>query len=183
MGYDLKSDYDFSATNSITPDKVMRDICNELEKVTRGFVVANVCEYEGKIESYDTLGAMAALATSLQATMRVDVQDKLGAIGETNFKYELYLSANQIQNYKYRVLFLSYGIAGYPVKVVVEQDIADELNNEENSGYIYTMNSKNDFEKLLINILNSKTLQNVIQNLITASNRKLLERKEEVESS
>lgn len=178
MGYDLRTDYDFSATNSITPDIVMKDICNELEKVTNGFVTANVCEYEGKIESYDTLGAMAALATTLQATMRVDIQDKLGAIGEANFKYELYLSASQIENYKYRVLFIGYGIAGYPVKVVVEQDIADELNNRENSGYIYTVESKDEFEKLLISILNSKTMQKVIQNLIIASNRKLLEKKD-----
>ena len=178
MGYDLRTDYDFSATNSITPDIVMKDICNELEKVTKGFVTANVCEYEGKIESYDTLGAMAALATTLQATMRVDIQDKLGAIGEANFKYELYLSASQIENYKYRVLFIGYGIAGYPVKVVVEQDIADELNDRENSGYIYTVESKDEFKKLLISILNSKTMQKVIQNLIIASNRKLLEKKD-----
>ena len=35
------------------------------------------------IESYDTMGAMAALAASLQTSMRVDIQDKLGVIEET----------------------------------------------------------------------------------------------------
>lgn len=110
--------------------------------------------------------------------MRVDIQDKLGAIGEINFKYELYLSASQIENYKYRVLFAGFGIQGYPVKVVVEQEIADELNGEEDSGYIYTAESKDDFERLLISILNSKTIQKIIQNLIIASNRKLLMQKD-----
>ena len=119
------------------PDIVMSDICNELEKITKGFVVANVREYDGKIESYDTMGAMAALAASLQTSMRIDIQDKLGVIEETSFKYEMYLTANQIENYKYRVMFVGYGIAGYPVKVVLEQDIADELNNKEDSGYLY----------------------------------------------
>lgn len=179
MKYALKADYDFDATNSITPDMVMRDICNELTELTKGFVVGNVCEYDGNIESYDKLEAMAALATSLQGTMRVDIQDKLGAIGDVNFKYELYLSSNQIENYKYRILFAAYGIAGYPVKVIVEQDIADELNNKEDSGYIYTVASKEDFDRLLISIFNSKTIQKVVQGLIIATNSKLLKLKED----
>ena len=146
MVYNLKTDYDFSVVDSVMPDIVMSNICNELEKITKGFVVANVREYDGKIESYDTMGAMAALAASLQTSMRVDIQDKLGVIEETSFKYEMYLTANQIENYKYRVMFVGYGIAGYPVKVVLEQDIADELNNKEDSGYIYTIDSKAEFE-------------------------------------
>ena len=60
----------------------------------------------------------------------------------------------------------------------MEQDIADELNNKEDSGYIYTVNSKTELEELLVSIFNSKTLQKIIQNLITASNRKLLDQKE-----
>ena len=164
MGYNLKTDYDFSVVNSVMPDVVMSDICNELEKITKGFVVANVREYDGKIESYDTIGAMAALAASLQTSMRVDIQDKLGVIDETSFKYEMYLTASQIE--------------GYPAKIVLEQDIADELNNKEDSGYIYTVNSKTELEELLVSIFNSKTLQKIIQNLITASNRKLLDQKE-----
>lgn len=177
MGYNLKTDYDFSVVNSVMPDVVMSDICNELEKITKGFVVANVREYDGKIESYDTIGAMAALAASLQTSMRVDIQDKLGVIDETSFKYEMYLTASQIENYKYRILFIGYGITGYPAKIVLEQDIADELNNKEDSGYIYTVNSKTELEELLVSIFNSKTLQKIIQNLITASNRKLLDQK------
>lgn len=183
MKYELNTNYDFNTTDSITPDMVMRDVCSDLNELTKGFVVGNVCEYDGNIESYDTLGAMTALATSLQGITRVDIQEKLGAIGDVNFKYELYLSANQIENYKYRILFLGYGISGYPVKVVIEQDIADELNNKEDSGYIYTVESKEDFEKLLISIFNSKTIQKVVQGLIIATNRKLLEAKKDLEWS
>lgn len=102
----------------------------------------------------------------------MDIQDKLGVIEETSFKYEMYLTASKIENYKYRILFAGYGIEGYPVKIVLEQDIADELNQKEDSGYIYTVNSKEEFERLLVSIFNSKTLQKIIQSLITASNRK-----------
>jgi hypothetical protein len=181
MKYDLKADYNFDESNIITPDMVMRDICDDLKEITKGFVIGNVCKYEGQIESYDMMSAMAALSASIAATTRKDVQDKLGAIGTECFKYELYLSASQVENYKYRILFVGYSIGGYPVEVVVEQGIADELNNEEDSGYIYTMESKEEFEKLLVCIFNSKIIQRVIQNLITASNRNLLMKTEEME--
>lgn len=174
MKYDLKADYDFDVTNSITPNIVMRDICDELNTVTKGLVIGNVCEYDGEIESYNSLNAIAALSAGLQGMVNVDIQDKLGAIGDVSFKYELYLSANQFEHYKYRILFAGYDIAGYPVKVVVEQDIADELNRKENSGYIYMVESKEEFEVLLLRILNSKVVEKVVQGLIMATNSKLV---------
>lgn len=174
MKYDLKADYDFNVTNSITPNIVMKDICDELTTVTKGFVIGNVCEYDGVIESYNSLNAITALSAGLQGIMNVDIQDKLGAIGDVSFKYELYLSANQFENYKYRILFAGYDISGYPVKVVVEQDIADELNQKEDSGYIYKAESKEELEALLLRILNSKVVKKVVQGLIMATNSKLI---------
>lgn len=35
MGYNLKTDYNFSAVDSVMPDIVMSDICNELEKLRK----------------------------------------------------------------------------------------------------------------------------------------------------
>lgn len=181
MKYKLDSDYNFSDVDVIIPEQVMRDVCDELNRITKGFVTGNVCEYEGNIESYDTLGMMASLAASLNAVTKVDIQDKLGAIGDEIFKYELYLTASQIESYKYRILFISYGIAGYPVKVVLEQGIADELNNKEDSEYIYILECKEEFEKLLVNIFNSNIIKKVIQDLIIASGRKLVSKKQEVD--
>ena len=63
----------------------------------------------------------------------------------------------------------------------MEQNIADELNQEEDSGYIYNIKSKEEFEELLVSIFNTKTIQKIIQDLITVSNGKLLEKKEERE--
>ncbi|MDE7204912.1 MAG: hypothetical protein K2O91_24120 [Lachnospiraceae bacterium] len=180
MKYGLKSDYDFSELNVITPDMVMRDICDELNEITKGFVIGNVCEYEGQIESYDMMSTMRSLSESLAAATRTDIQNQLGAIGEANFKYELYLSASKVENYKYRILFVGYSVDGYPVEVVVEQGIADELNKAEGLGYIYTIESKEEFEDLLVKIFNSKIIQKVIQNLITVSNRKLRMKIDEV---
>lgn len=178
MKYELDANYDFSEVNIVAPNQVMQEVCDELNKITKGFVTGNICEYDGNIESYDTFGVMASIAASLNAVTRVDIQDKLGAIGDEVFKYELYLASNQIDSYKYRILFVSYGISGYPVKVVVEQGIADELNGAEDSGYIYTIENNEEFEKLLVSIFNSKIIKKVIQDLIIATNRKLLSKKQ-----
>ena len=55
----------------------------------------------------------------------------------------------------------------------MEQGIADELNGEEDSGYIYEINTKENFENLIVRILNSTKLNRIIQDLITVSGRKL----------
>ncbi len=174
MKYGLKSDYEFNDSSVITPDVVMREVCDELSEVTKGFVTGNVSEYEGQIESYDMISEIASISAGIAATTKKDIQEQLGAIGERDFKYELYLTVSQVKDYKYRILFVKYPIGGYPVKVVVEQGIADELNNEEGLGYVYTVETKEEFERFLVKIFNSKILQKVIQNLITVSKNRLL---------
>ena len=64
-------------------------------------------------------------------------------------------------------------IGGYPVTVVLEQGIADEIQQKEESGYIFTCDTAKEFETLCIGILNSKMMKKVIQDLISAANRKL----------
>ena len=44
MGYNLKTDYDFSVVNSVMPDVVMSDICNELESNLRLQMFVNMME-------------------------------------------------------------------------------------------------------------------------------------------
>lgn len=174
MGYNLNEEYDFSYENLETPDLVLAEVCTQLNNITKSFVQGNVRVYEGPIESYDQLSAMASIAASISSVTRMDIQNKLGEIGTgTITKLEFFLSATQIPDYKYRVLFLEYGITGYPVKVVLEQGIADELNGEEDSGYIYEVDTKENFENLIVRILNSTKLNRIIQDLITVSGRKL----------
>ena len=172
MKYNLNSDYNFEETEIIAPEKLVSDICSELTEITRGYVQGNIGEYDGEIFSFDKLSFAAAFA-NLTATTRIDVQDKLGTIGEDEFKYEFYLSSNYIENFKYRIMFLKYGIGGYPVTVVLEQGIADEIQQKEVSGYIFTCDTSKEFETLCIGILNSKMMKKVIQDLISAANRKL----------
>lgn len=174
MGYNLNEEYDFSYENLETPDMVLAEICTQLDNITKSFVQGNLRGYEGPIESYDQLSAMASIAASISGVTRVDIQNRLGEIGTgTDIKFEFFLSASQIPDYKYRILFMQYGMTGYPVKVVLEQGIADELNGKEDSEYIYEIDSKEKFESLIVQILNSTKLKRIIQDLITVSMRKL----------
>lgn len=170
----LNARYDFKNDNEEAPEAVLEDICTQLNGITKAFVKGNVKEFEGPIESYHLLSGMASLAAAMGRTEQVDIQDELGEIGEeASLKFEFFLSAPQIPNYKYRILFLEYGIRTYPVKVVLEQGIADELNGEEGSGYIYEPESRQELEELLIRVIDSKKVTDIIQDLITVSARRL----------
>lgn len=176
MSYNLNAEYDFNNENLETPDLILRDICIQLNDITKKFVQGNVKQFDGPIESYeyDQLSDMASLTANLNGITRMNIQDKLGEIGEDAvLKYEFFLSASQIQNYKYRIMFLEYGIEGYPAKVVLEQGIADELNGREDSGYIYKLETRQEFENLIVQVINSKKVRKVIQDLITVSGKKL----------
>ena len=76
-----------------------------------------------------------------------------------------------MKNYKYRILFFEYGIGMYPVKIVLEQGIADEIFKKENANYNNWIWNKNELENVIINILKTKKVIKVMQELIYATKR------------
>ena len=100
-----------------------------------------------------------------------DIQDNLGTIGYQNFKFEFFVKAPKIENYKYRILFFEYGIGMYPVKIVLEQGIADEIFKKENANYIIEYETKTELENVIVNILKTKKVIKVMQELIYATKR------------
>lgn len=174
MKYNLgiEEKLNFDETELISPDIIIGEIGDELEEVTKGFVKGIVGKYEGQIESYDQISSFASIASALgTAVIHKDVQDKLGAIGDNNFTFEFYLVAPKFENYKYRVLFFEYGIGNYPVKLVIEQGIADEIFGDENSDYIIIKDTKLELENTIKNIMSTKKVIKVMQDLIVASQK------------
>ena len=107
---------------------------------------------------------MAALGSSLYSNK--DIQEDLGIIGDAAFQFEFYLTSAKLETYKYRILFFSYGIGNYPVKIVLEQGIADEIFGRENSEYEIAYGTKEELSNAVLNILNSQKVIKVIQELI-----------------
>lgn len=56
-------------------------------------------------------------------------------------------------------------------KIVLEQGIADEIFKKENANYIIEYETKNELENVIINILKTKKVIKVMQELIYATKR------------
>lgn len=81
------------------------------------------------------------------------------------------MTTAKLEDYKYRVLFFEYGIGMYPVKIVLEQGIADEIFEKENADYVVEYATKNELENVILNILKTKKVTKVMQELIYAMKR------------
>ena len=169
---DLDGILDFEHGQGLFPDEVVSEIGRQLEKATKGFVKGLVKKYDGPIESYKQMSSMASIAAALgTSVIQKDIQEELGEIGYDRFKYEFFLSSPELENYKYRILFLEHGISGYPVKIVLEQGIADEIFGMENSDYELRYDSADELANVIVNVLNSKKVIKVMQELIYAAQR------------
>ena len=156
----------------ISPDTVIAELGNQLEKAANGFIKCVVRQYNGPIESYDQLSTFASIASALgTSNVQKDIQDNLGVIGYQDYKFEIFLAAPKIENYKYRVLFFEYGIGMYPVKIVLEQGIADEIFKRENANYIIEYVTKTELENVILKILETKKVIKVMQELIYTMKR------------
>ena len=94
----------------------------------------------------------------------VDIQKKLGKEGEIERKFECYLYTSRYSKYKYRLFFVKYGIASYPVRFTLEESIAQSI--KEGNSYIITCNNREEIEELLLKILYSKKVIGIMQELI-----------------
>ncbi len=174
MTYDFNFDgiLNYDDDQAVSPDTVVAELGKQLEKATNGFIKGIVREYNGPIESYDQMSGFASIASALGTSLvHRDIQDNLGAIGYQDYKFEFFLTASKIQNYKYRVLFFEYGIGMYPVKIVLEQGIADEIFKKENADYVIEYGTKTELENAILNVLNTKKVTKVMQELIYAMKR------------
>lgn len=166
---DIKNKLKFDATDLLSPDKTIAEIGTQLETVTNGLVKGIVNEYDGPIESYNTLSGMASLVVALGTSQKYDIQNDLGEIGYKLFKFEFYLTSSILPNYKFRVMFFEYGLGGYPVKIVLEQGLADEIFKREDADYIFEIPTKNELESTVADIVASNRAIKVIQGLINVS--------------
>lgn len=165
LNLNLKDKLSFGEANLKAPNKVLEEIGEQLLQETCNCVKGYVESYNGAIESYTRVSTMASIGIALgTASTKVDVQDSLGRVGANTQKYQFYLRTPVYEDYMYRILFLEFGLGHYPVKVVLESSIADEVS--ENGKYVFSCGSPEDLEQFVIKILTSKTVIDVMQELI-----------------
>ena len=157
---------DFTEIDLTAPDKVVEEILAQLPEDTQSIIFGSIVAYDGQVTSYTTTRTSLAEAIGTITTeKRVDIQDSLGKCGEEDKKFECFLYTSGYTKYKYRMFFMKYGIANYPVQFTLEESIARSIQNG-NSNYIVTCNNRGEVEDLLVKILTSKKVLGVMQELI-----------------
>lgn len=172
MNYDLEHALTFSNALTTAPDMVISEIGGQLESITKGFVRGIVKKYDGSLLSAGQHQDLSSIASALGSSMAYkDIQQELGPVGQNTFQFEFFLSAPKLEHYKYRILFLEYGIGCYPVKLILEQGIADEIFGTEHADYTIEYGTKDQLANAIINILNTQKIIRIIQELIDTSQR------------
>jgi hypothetical protein len=173
MNYELNLENKLNFENSqlTAPDTIISELGKQVEKETKGFVKGVVKTYDGPIHSYDQQSSIAAIAAALATTQYQTIQQELGAVDCEMFRFEFFLTSPKLESYKYRILFFEFGIANYPVKIVLEQGIADEIFGTEHADYELEYTTKEELTNVILNVLNSKKVIKVMQDLIYAAQR------------
>lgn len=154
----------FSPIEVEAPNKVLNQQGEYLNDATDGLIIAKATEYDGEIHSR-TIPGISSLAITNIADRKFNVQDELGDIQENTFKYEFYIASPLAPDYKYRVMFFEHNISLYPVSIVLDQEIASEINTDEE----ILCETINDFEAILSSVLNSSKIEKVINALLSIS--------------
>ena len=153
-------------TALVQPKSIIQEQCDELLKLTNNLVIGKIEEYDGPIDSYKSNFA-STIASSLQ--QEFDVQTELGDVSENSFTYEFYLSSKYTPKFKYRVLFINYGITYYPLKIVLDETIATQIGCENT----IQLENESEFKTVLGKILNSDKLKSVINSLFALNVQEL----------
>lgn len=165
---------DFSEKDLTAPNKVIEELLAELPGATQSVISGSIVEYSGPVTSYKTKSpgtALVGLLGEAAAETHVDIQDSLGKRGDEIHKFECFLYTSAYTKYKYRMFFVKYGIAHYPVQFTLEESIARSIQGA-NSNYVITCNKREEVEELILKILGSKKVLGVMQELIRISQAK-----------
>ena len=156
----------FNEMDMTLPNKVVEEILQQIPKSTNDIIHANIEEYNGHVISYTKKDSVAEVLGAMSLEKCVDIQDSLGKCGGgEEHKYECYLYTTTYEDYKYRMFFMRYGIAPYPVRFTLEESIARDIP-DIGIGYIVSCNNREEVEDLIIKILTSKKALSVMQELI-----------------
>lgn len=155
----------FSPIDVEAPNKILNEQGDYLYDATDGLISAVATEYDGTIHSGKIPG-ISSLAFTNIADKTFNVQDELGDIQENSFKFEFYIASPKAPDYKYRVMFFEYTISLYPVNIVLDKEIADEISADEE----ILCQTEEEFKTFLTSVLNSTKVEKVINALLSINN-------------
>ncbi|OGR10648.1 MAG: hypothetical protein A2097_05985 [Desulfobacula sp. GWF2_41_7] len=82
-----------------------------------------------------------------------------------DFSYSFNLIAKFLKGYSFKVLDFSYPVTMYPVKITLDELIAEEMQCES----VFEVNNENEFIAILGGILNSNRIKDIVGSIIKLS--------------
>lgn len=115
--------------------------------------------------------AAKGLAELRTMTLR-DVQQITSGLS-TDFQYALYLKSDMVPEYRLKVLTFGYDVELMPVKIVLNNDIAEELHGKKlvRGDYI-TIETEEKFRDYLSSVFRSNHFVNVVSGLLKLAQKK-----------
>ena len=133
----------------ILPSDIIKAQCDAIKEKSNGHVVAKISE-------------VSYLTISFSDDSDFDFQDS-----NNQFQYEFFITSIATPNYKFRVLYIKYGIEGYPLRMLIDPGIAKELSSKQ----LMYCDTEVAFNEKLKNILNTKKVQLVVNSLYAKAKR------------
>ena len=144
-----------------TPGDIVQFQCASIGTITNGKIIARIVEYSEPIKSYTKKSPFFADIDI--DDLVVNIQDNLGEVSGGEFTFEFYITSVATPNYKYRIMFIQYGLSLYPVTIVLDETIAKELRLKKQQ---IICSDQEEFENKLTAIINSKKVGCVISSLL-----------------
>lgn len=128
------------------PNKVLKEQSEKLMEITNGII-------------YTDLSKRNALGDLLSNNSKPDFIKK-----DFNFNYEL--KGKYLDNYSYRIFSIHYNISIYPITILLNDNIVNDIGLEKNKIYISDFNN---YKEILKKVFNSNHLKQVITAMIQLS--------------
>lgn len=150
------------------PNEIAIEYCNQLYELTNKLVIAKVEKYDKNIDDMNTSSPLMSIASVSPLLRTTKTEQYLGEVSENDkFTYEMFLTGSNTTNYKYRFCFIENSVYPYPVKIVLDTDIASELEIDTR----VNCNNEEEYIETLSLILNSKKMTEVIEGLMTINSK------------
>lgn len=169
--FNFNEKLDFSDIDLTAPEKVIEEILSQLPEETNGIILSKIQPYSGHVFSYKRAGFSGIAGALGTVDKEVDIQEELGSIGQETHKFECFLYTPEYDKYKYRMFFVKYDVANYPVDIILDESVAKSISGPKR-GYIYTCDTREELENLIYNIFGSKRIITVMQELIRINQAK-----------
>ncbi len=160
--------FSFELLDKDKPEIVIKNSLRQIDEATRGYVKGNIEKYDGQIRSYKK--NLGLVIPTLQKEVTIDIQKDLGEQNNEDYKFEVFLTVKGLEHYKYRMMFINHGTLSYPVTIIMNDSLAVEYSGGQMKD-IFWIESMKELEELMSRVINSDTMESLIQKLINESLR------------